>query len=60
MSVLFPVEDGSIALYMHAATQEGRERGHIRHFAFNEDTTEHMRSPVIALKSLIADADASR
>lgn len=26
MSVLFPVEDGSIALYMHAATQEGRER----------------------------------
>lgn len=38
-------------------TQE--ERGHTRHFAFNEDSTEHTRSPVIALKSLIADADAS-
>lgn len=34
-------------------------RGHTRHFAFNEDNTEHTRSPVNALKSLIADADAS-
>lgn len=34
------------------------EKGHTRHFAFNEGSTEHMRSPVIALKSLIADADA--
>ena len=35
------------------------ERGHTRHFAFNEDSSEHMHSPVIALKSLIADANAS-
>lgn len=34
-------------------------RGHTRHFAFNEDSAEHTRSPAIALRSLIADADAS-
>lgn len=34
-------------------------RGCTRHFAFNEYSAEHTRSPVIALKSLIADADAS-
>lgn len=42
---------------LHAQSHRGR--GHTRHFAFNEDSTEHMHSPVIALKSLIADADAS-
>lgn len=36
-------------------TQEGR--GHTRPFAFNEDCTEH--KPVVALKSLIAEADVS-
>ena len=38
---------------MHSHT--GGERPH-QHFAFNEDSSEHMRSPVTALKSLIADA----
>lgn len=31
-----------------------------QHFAFNEDSSEHMRSPVIALKSLIADASDNK
>lgn len=44
-------------LSTHTVTQE--ERGHTRHFAFNEDSTEHKHSPVIALKSLIAVADGS-
>lgn len=55
ISVLFLVEDGSISAY--TVTQD--ERSHTKHFAFNKDSTEHMHSLVIALKSLIADADAS-
>lgn len=49
----FPVGDVSGALCTHS--HMGRKRPQ-RHFAFNEHSSEHMRSPVIALKSFIADA----
>ncbi len=54
--MLFLIEDGSKALCMRSHT--GEERPH-QHFAFNEDSSEHMHSPVSVLKSLIADANAS-
>lgn len=46
-------------LQISLSAQSQEERGHTRHSAFNEESTEHMRSLVIALKSLIAVADAS-
>lgn len=39
---------------LHAQSHRGMRPQ--QHFAFNEDSSEHMRSLVIALKSLIADA----
>ena len=59
MAVHVGVVPGGACLQSSLPVQSRRERGHTRHFAFNEDSTEHMRSLVIVLKSLIADADAS-
>lgn len=49
----FPVVNVSGALCTHG--HMGRKRPQ-RHFAFNEHSSEHMHSPVTALKSFTADA----